>query len=221
MVSIITPVWNQGDITHQFLYRNWQIYLSKPEIEFIIVDNGSTDNTQAILNQWQRTMQERLIIETLPENKGFGPGNNIGAKLAKGDILLFVSNDTVPLGDYTIAIQSKLNSHPDALVGPQLLTGDTGWNTFNGKTIPYLMAWCFACTKATWEKLGGFDEQFVPCDYEDIDLSLTAAQKGIELLEVSLPLQHIWGQSAKALSGGRQEITLRNQRRFKEKWGFA
>jgi GT2 family glycosyltransferase len=218
VTSIITPVWNQSDITHQFLYHNWQLYMNRPDIEFVIVDNGSTDNTQAVLKRWHNIMPDRLIVETLPKNTGFGPGNNLGAILANGSILVFLSNDVIPLGDYVTTIEKSMQDQ--SLMGPQLLNQDTGWNTFNGETIPYLMAWCFACTKSTWQELGGFDEQFVPCDYEDIDLAMVAKQKGIGLIQLSLPIQHIWGQSAKSLDGGREKITLKNQALFKEKWGF-
>lgn len=218
MVSIITPVWNKSELTHQFLFKNWQLYQHRPEIEFVIVNNGSTDNTGRVLNQWVGIMGKRLVVVELPENTGFGPGNNRGAEAAKGLILVFLSNDVLPKRDYITPIQEAMTNN--VLFGPDLLDYDTGWNKFGDTLIPYLAGHCLACTRKTWETLGGFDDRYVPCDYEDIDLSYTAQQKGIELRALNLPLQHMFGQSAMNLSGGRGKATLKNQALFKKKWNL-
>lgn len=218
MVSVITPVWNKSELTHQFLFRNWQLYNGRADVEFIIVDNGSTDNTPKVLAQWRDIMGERLKVVTLPENMGFGPGHNRGAQEAAGDILVHISNDVIPKGDYVSIITNAIEDN--TLFGPQMLDYDTGWNKFDDVLIPYLAGWCLACNRATWDKLGGFDERLVPCDYEDIDLSYTAQQKGIELREIMLPLQHLFGQTAATLEGGRLQTTLKNQAIFKAKWNL-
>lgn len=225
MISIITPVWNKQDITNQFLMNNWRFLSGRNDVEWIIVNNGSTDNTDAVLDIWKPRMRDRLKIITLTENTGFGPGHNRGAKEARGDILIHISNDVTPYNDYVSPIENKLKNVPDALVGAELLAMNTGWNYFVNSDgtkvlVPYLTGWCVACNKATWEKLGGFDERYVPCDYEDMDLSYTATEMGIPLVPISLPLRHASGESAKLLPGGRLQITYVNQRRFLDKWNL-
>lgn len=219
-ISVITPVWNRADLTMQFLRLNWGLYGSRHDVEFVVVDNGSTDDTAPILQGFKDTMRGRLAICRNEENRGFGPGHNQGACAAQGEILIFLSNDVIPGGDYITLIEVALIEEQGALVGPELLSHDTGWNTFSGETIPYLAGHCIACYRDAWEVLGGWDERYIPCDYEDIDLSYTAAQEGIPLVEVALPLTHLFGQSAQNLSEGRAAITLRSQAKFKEKWGF-
>lgn len=213
--SIITPVWNRSELTHQFLYRNWQLYLDRPEIEFVIIDNGSTDNTAMILAQWQKIMKGRLIVRVNEKNLGFGPANNQGSKLTRGDILIFLSNDVTPLADYIESVRAGLR--PDELIGAQLFDFDTGWNRFNGKVIAYLGGWCLACLRSTWDRLGGFDERYVPCDYEDVDLSYTAWKLNISLRQVKLPLQHSFGVTANQLAD-RLATTRHNQALFRQKW---
>lgn len=220
-VSVITPVWNRADLTMQFLHLNWGLYANRHDVEFVIVDNGSTDSTPRVLDRFEGMMGDRLFICRNEENRGFGPGHNQGACAAQGEILIFLSNDVVPGGDYIALIEAALAEEPGALVGPEMLRHDTGWNTFNGVTIPYLAGHCIACHRDTWGLLGGWDEQYVPCDYEDIDLSHAATQRDIPLVELSLPLTHLFGQSAQNLSEGRAAITLRSQAKFKEKWGFT
>lgn len=220
-VSVITPVWNRADLTMQFLQYNWNLYMDRSDVEFVIVDNGSTDSTPYLLDSLKEARGDRLFICRNEENRGFGPGHNQGACAARGEILIFLSNDVIPGGDYIAPIEAALSEGPGALVGPEMLSHDTGWNTFNGVTIPYLAGHCIACYRDTWEVLGGWDERYIPCDYEDIDLSYAATQKGIPLIAVSLPLTHLFGQSAQNLSEGRKAITLRSQAKFKEKWGFT
>lgn len=214
MVTVITPVWGKSDLTHKFLFQNWNLYRFSPDVEFVIVNNASPDNTAVILDIWQRLMGDRLQVITNTENRGFGPANNQGAEIARGDSFIFLSNDVIISGDYVSRIEQG------ALSGPQVLDYDTGWNTFDGATIPYVAGWCVMATRKVWQDIGGWDERFVPCDYEDLDLSLAAVKKGYLLKQVDLPLTHLFGQSARALEGGRLEITLKNQALFKEKWGF-
>ena len=209
--TIILPCWNRSDLTNQFLY--W--HRDKP-VEIVAIDDGSTDNTFAILLKWQEIMGDRLKIITNLVNKGFGPSCNQGAKAATGDTLIFMNNDVLIRGDYL----SLIKVDDLALYGAQLLDYDTGWNTFNGQSIPYLAGWCIMATRKVWDDLGGWDERYIPCDYEDIDLSLAATKKGYLLGEINLPLRHISGQSAQHLEGGRLAITLNSQKLFKEKWGF-
>jgi len=219
--SVITPVWNRADLTRQFLWRNATLYQARPDVEFIIVDNGSTDETSEVLGPFKALLSDRLVIQHNEANVGFGPGHNLGADLAAGEMLVFLSNDVIIANDYITPIEKALAEQPQALVGPELWRHNTGWNTFNGHMIPYLAGWCVACRRATWDKLGGWDERYVPCDYEDIDLSYTATQIGIPLVHVQLPLEHMFGQSAQKLDGGRLQITYQSQAKFKEKWNLV
>lgn len=218
IASIITPVWNHSILTLSFMKTNHMLFGRNPNVEMVVVDNGSTDNTPGLLAQWAR-MWNNLTVVTLPENKGFGPGNNAGADVASGDILIFLSNDVRVLGDYLAIILDSLNRQ--ALAGAQLFGHNTGWNSFDGRLIPYIAGWCTICSRDVWTFLEGYDPRYVPCDYEDIDLSLEATEQGLELQELNLPLQHLFGRSALSLPGGRQAITLENQRRFMQKWGFS
>ena len=77
MVSVIVPVWNKSDLTHQFLFRNWQLYKNRIDVEFIVVDNGSTDNTDKILFRWREVMGNRLTVIVLAECSANIPGRQI------------------------------------------------------------------------------------------------------------------------------------------------
>lgn len=219
MISVITPVWNRSDLTAQFLYANWLRYQEK-DIEFIIVDNGSSDATRQLLDHWAEVGGGQIVVIRNSKNLGFGPANNQGVKAAMYDKLLFINNDVEISGDYITPVVLALDERPDTLVGAQFLNFDTGWNKFNGRIIPYLAGWCVGMTKAVFEALGGFDERYVPGDYEDMDLSYTAFKTGYALMSLDLPLYHRFNQTAQQLPD-RRAITERHRRVFAEKWGLA
>ena len=59
--------------------------------EVILVDNNSTDETVDFITK----NYPSIILIKLDSNKGFAEPNNIGAKIAKGEHLLFLNNDTI------------------------------------------------------------------------------------------------------------------------------
>lgn len=220
MISVITPVWNQSDLTHRWLFQNWVKHLHR-NVEWIVIDNRSTDDTWEVLKYHKDKMGDALKTISLKENTGFGPANNRGAEMAQGDILAFISNDVQVLGDYITPIEILYEyDQGQTLFGPEIWENNTGWNTFDLGIIPYVAGWCVIVEAALWGPLCRWDERFVPCDYEDIDLSYQVTRGGGTLTKLSLPLKHDSGKSAEALPGGRLAVTLANQKRFMEKWGL-
>lgn len=220
MISIITPVYNRSDLTAQFLYGNNIHYLSNSGIEWIIIDNGSTDATTGILNYWQHIFgEDRLTVIVNEENLGYSKANNQGVEIARGDTLVFLNNDIVIKGDYLSPLEKALSDNPKSLVGAQLVNTDTGWNVFGDVLIEYLIGWCLAMSKEVYEDIGGFDERYTPADYEDSDLCYAAVQQGYTLEQVFVPLQHLGNQTGKLLPD-RRKITEQNRVKFAEKWGL-
>jgi GT2 family glycosyltransferase len=84
MISIIIVTWNSGDHIRRCLAS-----LPAEGIETIVVDNGSEDETHA---ETRRFPQVRLIDSK--RNLGFAGGCNLGAREARGDVLLFLNPDT-------------------------------------------------------------------------------------------------------------------------------
>ncbi len=89
--SIIIPVFNEGKAIQKvvlalsdFLERN----LSAGEFEIIIVDDGSTDQSNEIVSFIKGVRSFRH-----PYNKGYGSALKLGAKKAKGEFLIFYDGD--------------------------------------------------------------------------------------------------------------------------------
>jgi len=91
-LSIVIPCYNEsGNIPH--LLAAYDQVILRDDIEVIIVDNGSTDDTANILSQLASEYERFLTITTIPENKGYGFGVLSGLKKAKGEFLGITHGD--------------------------------------------------------------------------------------------------------------------------------
>jgi GT2 family glycosyltransferase len=89
LVSVITVNWNNSEVTCDLL-RSIREKNTYSNIEVIVVDNGSITNpTTACLSEYSSA---KVILTN--KNLGFSGGNNAGIRVAKGDYLFLVNNDT-------------------------------------------------------------------------------------------------------------------------------
>jgi glycosyltransferase involved in cell wall biosynthesis len=82
-VSVILPVYN----TEQYLGQCLDSLINQTlrEIEIICIDDGSTDGSHSILEEYAR-IDSRVTILT-QENQGAGVARNKGLEIAKGEYL--------------------------------------------------------------------------------------------------------------------------------------
>ncbi len=94
-ISVIIPSYDEEKYIKQCL--DSLFVQNYPNFELIVVDDGSTDQTRQILNNF--SSQEKIIL--LKQNH-LGPGHarNLGATCAGGDILVFVDADMVFQEDF-------------------------------------------------------------------------------------------------------------------------
>lgn len=81
--------------------------------EIIIVDNGSQDGSLARIKELGKTHSQVNLIDA-KTNLGFGKANNLGAKNAKGDYLLFLNSDTLIFDNAIKESLDKLKKIPNA-----------------------------------------------------------------------------------------------------------
>ncbi|MBI1937985.1 MAG: glycosyltransferase family 2 protein [Ignavibacteriales bacterium] len=137
MLSIIIVQYNNQFLTEQCI-RSIKEHCSG-EYEIILVDNGSSNsNPEKIKSEFPEV---KLIVNE--KNEGFGKANNLGSKIANGDILLLLNNDTIVTSDFVEKI-SLIFSADDKLgaIGPQLLNHD-------------------GTLQLSWSKLPSFVNEFI------------------------------------------------------------
>ncbi len=99
-ISIIIPVLNEEATVEQFLTPLTH-QCKEHGYELLIVDGGSTDNTVAIAEHYGRVIHSA---------KGRATQMNMGAKIAQGDVLLFLHADTLLPHTAFAAIEQVLTS---------------------------------------------------------------------------------------------------------------
>ncbi len=90
-------------------------------LEVIVIDNASTDGAAELV----ATEFPEVRLVGNPSNRGFAAANNQAARLAGGEFLFFLNNDTVVPPTALNELVEFLEAHPDvALVGPRLVGTD-------------------------------------------------------------------------------------------------
>lgn len=89
MVSIIIPAYN----VEKYIYRAIESCIKQTfqDIEIIIVDDGSTDNTYRVISEYA-VLDERIHVFK-QENKGVSSARNKGLKESKGEFVVFLDSD--------------------------------------------------------------------------------------------------------------------------------
>lgn len=113
LVSVIIPVYN----THEYLSKclNSVVNQTLKDIEIILVDDGSTDDSLEILTKYQ--IEDPRIAVLTQENKGASSARNRGLDIARGEYIAFVdSDDTIDTDAYEISYRQAKAANADILI---------------------------------------------------------------------------------------------------------
>jgi GT2 family glycosyltransferase len=175
-------------------------------------------------------------------NRGVAPGWNAAATLAAGEILVFANDDALPQPSSLARLADALLADPLAgVVGP----AGARWDTRTGEAgadidasalllgerveVEAVSGFLFACRRAVFEAVGGFDEQFAPASWEEIDFCTAMRAQGLRNYVVgAVAVEHEYGISRpqppwrRIRFDGRSEsiwsVHRRNRRHFLSKW---
>jgi GT2 family glycosyltransferase/spore maturation protein CgeB/polysaccharide pyruvyl transferase WcaK-like protein len=93
--SVSIVVLNRNGLKYlKKLFHGLQEYTDYPDLEVVLVDNGSTDGSVEFVRSLDMPFEVKLVENQ--ENVSFSDGNNQGARLADGELLLFMNNDIEP-----------------------------------------------------------------------------------------------------------------------------
>jgi GT2 family glycosyltransferase len=195
-LSVLIVAWN----SREELARTLPALL--PELgdgdELIVVDNDSSDGTPAAV----RELAPSARIVPAGGNLGFAAGCNAGAGVAKGDLLVILNPDAMPLPGFGEAIRRPW-LQGRGWAAWQALVADAGGTRINSAGNPIhftgivwagghgepiaaappagevavLSGACLAIPLPTWREVGGFPPQFF-LYHEDVDVSLRLRLRG-------------------------------------------
>ncbi|MDB4159590.1 glycosyltransferase [Flavobacteriaceae bacterium] len=171
-ISIITISFNSGGTIQKTLDSVFN--QSYNNIEHIIIDGGSSDNTLAICNTFSHI--SKLISEP---DKGVYDAFNKGLKLATGEIIGFLNSDDTFYNENSIQsiVDAFSNNETDIVYGNLDYVNEEGKVIRNWISKPYKKglvkkAWMpahpsFYCKKEVYERLGAYNDSFkIAGDFE-------------------------------------------------------
>lgn len=170
-ISIVTPSFNQGP----YLETTIRSILDQgyPNLEYIIVDGGSTDESVDVIKRHQN----QLAWWVSEKDRGQSHAINKGFERATGDVYCYInSDDTLKPGALAAVAEAWQQGHEFITGWVVLLEPDGGeWPQlpFGRSTNPEWLIWNPLCQQATYwaarftKQLGGFREDLHYCfDYE-------------------------------------------------------
>ncbi len=205
MISIITPILNESENVKLFLEH---LNTLEGDFELILVDGGSTDNTIAMVNKYRGIFLRNLKL--LKTSKGRGKQMNEGAKIAEGDILLFLHIDCTIERDSISIIEKAIESKNiigggmiQAFSNPDFfLKFISKYGNFRVKINKIFFGdYGIFIRKDIFEKVGGYDDIIF---LEDVELCKKMKKYG-ELIQID---RNIITSSRRFESQGKLKITI-------------
>jgi dolichyl-phosphate beta-glucosyltransferase len=93
MMTVILPVYNEEKILNGILGKIKSFVKQNPDYEFLIVNDGSTDNTKRIIKDNLDKNTENILFLSYPQNHGKGYAIKRGVDIAKGEHISFLDGD--------------------------------------------------------------------------------------------------------------------------------
>jgi rSAM/selenodomain-associated transferase 2 len=170
-ISIIIPTLNEAINIKYLLLHLLQNSATINISEIIIVDCGSTDDTQKIVGKFSLINHK---IKLILSEKGRAKQMNKGAKIAVGNILYFLHADSLPPKDFDLYILNEVKTGNSAGCFKMKFDSNHWWLKFTGWLTQF--NWRASrggdqsqfITKKLFNDIGCFNEQFTV--YEDNDL---------------------------------------------------
>ena len=248
-VSVVVPVHNAVEYTRWCLSALAGSWPASYEVEVIVVDDASSDETPDLLSRagrshgWLRSVRNDA-------NLGFIGSCNRAAAEAGGEILVLLNNDTVPLPGWLEALCRVLADRPDAgAVGGKLLFPDgrlqeaggvifsdaSGANFGRGdrevdyplydyvRPVDYCSGALLATRRELFVGMGGFDVRYAPAYYEDTDYCFSLRERGYAVYYQprSAVVHFEGGTSGTDISKGTKRFQQVNREKFRDKWASA
>jgi glycosyltransferase involved in cell wall biosynthesis len=185
LVSVVIPTYNRSKLVTQAVES--VLYQTIKNIEIIVVDDGSTDNTRDVLEPYGSAL--KYIFQ---ENQGVSVARNVGVAISKGELIAFLDSDDLFVPEKIEKQLSAIHQYPDAALAysniaycdanGSFIRNGSGYEMFLSGMIAekVLLRKAMCGWPQTWlirrscfDRLGGFDPNFAMS--EDRDFSVRAA----------------------------------------------
>lgn len=216
-ITIIILTYNSSRYIEKLLESittRYEKVIQKMELEVLVADNASTDNTVNLAEKFKNVK----VVEN-GDNFGFAKGNNLAAKKALGDILVFINPDAKFTDGDIFDMTEVLKDHKVGVVGGNILNYNGGRELSCGKfynllntlllsigleeavgvrfapkkeqEVDFVSGAFLAIRRELFEKLNGFDEHYFMY-IEDSDLCFRVKKAGFSVVfSPKATIQHV------------------------------
>lgn len=194
-VSIVIPTHNRLHLMREMLRALEEQEPGTPDFEVIVVADGCTDGTPAMLRNYDGELALRIV-----QLGGAGPAiaRNAGADRARGELLLFLDDDVLPVAGLVSAHAAAHDANPGGVViGPYPPLPDASSDLFRLRmqnwwmrhfkaleqpghrfTFRDLLTGNLSISHLLWRQVGGLDPQFARAR-EDLELGVRLLDRGV------------------------------------------
>lgn len=111
-ISVITPVYNRADCIVRCMESVSAQKSGLCEIEHVVVDDGSTDRTYALIEEYAQA-HAHVKVARFEHNRGTNAGRNEAVRNATGDYVVILDSDDVMLPGAMDTMSRYILSHPE------------------------------------------------------------------------------------------------------------
>lgn len=191
LVSIIIPCYKKA----QYLGETLDSVAAQtcPNIEVIVVDDGSPDNTKAVVEEWQKRMPNLRYLHQ--ENQGPSVARNNGIQASHGKYVMALDADDTISPTYVECCSSYLNEHPEVKLVYTLAdtfgvrNGDWDLPPYRHEDLLWanMVHYCAMYRRTDFDRSNGYNPNMVK-GFEDWDfwLSMLSPKDHVHCIEKRL-----------------------------------
>ncbi len=187
-VSVVIPTYNRRQILEKSLKSLFHQTYPSDGYEIIVVDDNSTDGTGEMIKSLDSPVELKYAYK---ERGGPGSARNVGVRMARGEIIIFIDSDIIVCPEF---IEAHMDARGDdgfvITQGPVIHTDDMDNPTATPMKLTDISRAYFATGNVSIarDKLieaGLFDEDFVEYGWEDLEIGMRL--KRLSLKPVKAP----------------------------------
>jgi GT2 family glycosyltransferase len=180
-ITVVIPTYRRPDLLARCLDAVLAQTLGPCRFDVVVVDDGASADTEAVVRQRQRAGAPAISYLSTGGREGPAVARNLGWHAARGTVIAFTDDDTVPDRAWLEAglralVAPAVAAHGRIVVPTPDPPTDYERNTKGLEGAGFVTANCFVL-KSALEQVNGFDERFRRAWREDADLYFSLMER--------------------------------------------
>lgn len=186
-ISVVVPTYNQSGIIEYCLHSLFHQTMDPEEYEIVVVDDGSTDNTEGAIKRLTPEAPCKLVYLRQP-NSGRSRTRNNGAMKAQGEYIIFLDGDMTVRREFVAAhlaahTRPGLIAHGTVVNVSKISDPNTGPATMPNFSRAFFATGNVSIQRSIFIESGMFDEDFVEYGWEDLELGERLRKMGLKAVK--------------------------------------